>query len=406
MLRRILLFSLAALVVSSLHATDSPRFRGATSDGIFAETGLLDSWPDGGPKLLWATEGLGETYASLSIADGRLYTTGLSEKRGKLFAFDLAGKRLWVKDYGEEFDGRGYPGTRNTPTLHDGSLYLLSSLGNAMALDAESGEVHWQVDVLERFKGQNTYFGLAESLLIVDGKVIVTPGGPDASVAALDAASGETVWTSRGLSDAPAYCTPRLYENGKHRQIITMVAKQMVGINPGNGEVLWRHPYEVEYDIHAVSPEFSGKGIFISHGYGQGSKLFELADDGKSVKEKWTHDELDVHHGGAVVQDGHIYGAASKKTWHSLDAASGKTVASIPRLGKGAMILADGHLYGYTEAGEVVLVNPDPAQFKVVSSFKIERGSGQHWSHPVISNGVLYIRHGEVLMAFDIKDRS
>ena len=407
MLRKILVSILTlALAATSLQAGDSPRFRGPEGDGVFAETGLLASWPDSGPKMLWAAEGLGETYASMSIVDGHIFTTGLIEQRGKLFALDLKGQQVWVKDYGAEFDGRGYPGTRNTPTFHGGKLYLLSSLGKAMAFDAKTGEVQWQVDLFEKFKGENTYFGLSESLVIDGGKVFVTPGGPDASVAALDAETGETVWTSGGLSDGAAYCTPRIFDNGTHRQLVTMVAKHVVGIDPEKGDVLWRQPYEVSYDIHAVSPEFIGNGIFVSHGYEQGSKLFELAADGRSVTEKWSHAELDVHHGGAVVHDGHIYGAASKKSWFSLEAATGKEAASIRRLGKGAVVFADGHLYGYTEAGEVVLVDPDPANFKVISSFKIERGSGNHWSHPVISNGVLYIRHGEVLMAYDVKDPS
>lgn len=406
MLRSPLFALIAALAVSPIQATDSPRFRGASGNGIFAEAGLLDSWPESGPKLLWTAEGLGESYASVTTAGGRLFTTGLIDQRGQLFALDLDGNRVWVKDYGAEHDGKGYPGTRNTPTVHGGKLYLLSSLGHAMAFDAKSGDERWRVDLFEKLEGKNTYFGLAESLLIVDGKVIVTPGGPDASVAALDAETGKTVWTTKGLSDGPAYCTPRLLDSGKHRQIVTFVAKQMVGIDPDDGTVLWRQPYEVEYDIHAVSPVFpTANTIFVSHGYGQGSKLFELADDGRSVKEKWSNAELDVHHGGAVVHDGRIYGAASKKTWYSLDAATGEVVASIRRLGKGAMVMADGHLYGYTEGGDVVLVDPDPADFKAISTFKIERGSGQHWSHPVVSNGVLYVRHGEVLMAYDVKDR-
>jgi len=167
--------------------------------------------------------------------------------------------------------------------------------------------------------------------------------------------------------------------------------------------VLWRAPSEVNYDIHAVSPAFHGDTIYISHGYDQGGKAFQLAADGKSVSEKWTEEKLDVHHGGVVVMGGHIYGAASNGGWYALDTASGKIAAEIPRLGKGAVVTADGLLYGYTEKGEVLLVDPDPAAFEVISSFAIEQGSGNHWSHPVVSGGVLYVRHGEVLMAYDVK---
>lgn len=402
--RKVLFLTLMAGCVAGLAlAADSPRFRGPSGDGIFADTGLLSTWPEGGPRMLWATDGLGATYAAVSVAGGRVYSTGLIDGRGVVFALDLAGEVLWRTDYGPESDGRGYPGTRTTPTVSDGMLYLLSSLGTAVALDAESGEIRWRVGIFERFEGRNTYFGVAESPLVVDSKVIFTPGGPDASVVALDARSGETIWTSKGLSDGPAYCTPRLFENGERRQIVTLVASHMVGLDPETGAVLWRHPVKVEYDIQAVSPEFLGDTIYISHGYNQGGRLFQLAADGMSVVEKWTEPKLDIHHGGAIVLDGLIYGAASNGTWFVLDATSGAVAAEIERLGKGAIAYADRRLYGYTEGGEVVLVDPDPSGFRKVGSFAITRGSGNHWSHPVISGGVLYVRHGEVLMAFDVK---
>ena len=393
----------AALAAPIAQADDSPRFRGPDGSGQFEEAGLLQSWAEGGPKLSWSIDGLGESYASVAVSGGRLYTTGLAEGRGLVFALDLDGKQLWKQDYGAEFDGRGYPGTRTTPLVDGGRLYMLSSLGKALALDAETGKKLWEVDIFERFEGKNTYFGLAANPLLVDGKLIYTPGGPDASVVALDPKSGETVWTSRGLGDGPGYCSPRLFDNGKVRQIVTMVAKHLVGIDPDTGAVLWRQPMEKSYDIHATSPVFSGNSIYVSHGYDQGGESYLLAADGKSAKQQWTEAKLDVHHGGAIALDGHLYGAASKKTWYVLDAASGEIVASIPRLGKGAMVYADGRLYGYTEAGKVVLVDPDPENFKVVGEFEMDAGSGQHWSHPVVANGVLYVRHGEVLRAYDVK---
>ena len=407
MVRLALILVLAFTAVFGVaHAANSPRFRGPDGNGVFAETGLLASWPEGGPKMLWSAEGLGESYATVSVANGRIYTTGMTAERGSVYAMDLQGKLLWKKEYGAEFDGRGYPGTRNTPTVDNGSLYLLSSLGKAVAMDAESGAVRWEVDLFDRYDGKNTYFGLAESPLIVGDRVIYTPGGADASIVALDAGNGETVWTSKGLSDGPGYCTPRLFDNGKHRQLITLVAKSLVGLDPETGRVLWRQPSEVSYDIHAVSPEFSGDTIYISHGYNQGGKAYRLAADGGSVSEQWTESKLDVHHGGAIVHDGHIYGAASNGTWYAINAESGEIAAQIKRLGKGSMALADGLLYGYTEKGEVVLVDPDPANFRVVSSFEMTHGSGHHWSHPVVADGVLYIRHGDVLMAFDVKEPS
>ena len=408
MYRKAILIALLATFAAGLTlAADSPRFRGPNGDGIFEGSGLLTSWPEAGPELLWTAEGLGESYASVSVAGGRLYTTGISSGRGNVYAFDLGGNLLWKKDYGPEFNGSGYPGSRTTPTVYKGALYLLSALGKAVALDAATGELIWEVDLFGRFQGKNPYFGVSESPLVVDGKVIFTPGGPDASVVALDPMTGETKWKSTGLGDSSAYCTPRLFDNGEQRQIITLVAEHMAGLDPATGAVLWRDSEKAKYDIHAVSPEFVGKdGIYISHGYGQGGKFFRLAADGNSVTQVWTEPKLDVHHGGAVVLDNRIYGAASNGSWFVLEAEDGTVAAEIKKLGKGSIAYADGRLYGYTEEGRVVLVDPDPKSFREVSSFEINRGSGNHWSHPVIAGGVLYIRHGDVLMAFGVKAAS
>ncbi len=401
--RTLLALALSLALVTPAFATDVPRFRGALSDGIFQETGLLQTWPDGGPKQLWTADGLGESYASVTIVDGRIFTTGMSEGRGSVFAIGTDGKLQWKQEYGAEFNGRGYPGTRNTPTVDGGRLFTLSSLGKAVSLEAATGKLRWEVELLEKFGGQNTYFGMAEQPLLVDGKVIYTAGGKDASLVALNPDTGDTVWVSKGLSETSAYSSPRLFDDGKRRQIITSVAKSLVGINPTDGKVLWRTPVEVSYDIHANSPVFIGDTVYISHGYDQGGRAYRLAADGKSVEQLWTEPDLDVHHGGIVAHDGKIYGAASNGTWYALDAATGKIAASIRRLGKGSMVYADGRLYGYTEGGEVVLVNPDPESFKVVSSFKITQGEGNHWSHPVIAGGTLYVRHGDVLMAYDVR---
>ncbi len=395
--------ALAAALVSLPAAADSPQFRGPQRDGTFAESGLPRSWPEGGPPLLWSADGLGESYASVSVVDGEVYTTGKHGERGSAFAFDRDGKLKWKTEYGTEHSGRGYPGTRTTPTFDGGALFLLSSTGEAVSLDAASGEIRWRVDILERFDGENIRFGIAESPLVDGGRVIYTPGGKKATIVALDRDSGETVWASPALGDLSAYCNPRILEHDGGRQIVTLVQKHLVGVDPESGAILWREPVTAQYDIHANSPVFDGRRIYVSHGYGRGGMLFELAADGRSVEKRWTEDELDVHHGGAVAVDGRIYGAASNGTWYALDAASGEILASIRRLGKGSVIYADGMLYGYLEKGEVVLVDPDPGSFAVKSSFEITRGEGNHWSHPVVSGGVLYVRHGSALMAFGLK---
>lgn len=395
--RHLATLSIALLALASTAVADSPQFRGPDRDGIFPAKNLLKSWPEGGPKQLWSVSGLGEGYTSVAIAGGRVYTTGASGGTGSVFAFDTAGKSLWKTPYGEIHNGSGYPGTRTTPTFDDGLVYIMSSMGKAAAFDVESGEVRWQRDLDNR----NIRWGITESPLVVDDKAIFTPGG-SATMVALDKKTGAEKWALTSFSEPSAYCSPRLFDDGRRRQIITLTKGHLIGVDPDSGELLWRQSYPGRYDIHAVSPIFAGGSIYVSDGYGQGGKMFDLAGDGRSVSLAWKEDDLDVHHGGAVVVRSVIYGAADNGTWHALDAGSGETKATIRRLGKGSVVYADGLLYGYTERGEVVLVNPDPGNFAVVSRFKITEGDGQHWAHPVVDNGVLYIRHGDVLMAFDI----
>ena len=383
-------------------ASASPQFRGPDRDGIFPAEGLLQSWPESGPAMVWSTSGLGEGYASVAIADGRLFTTGAKDGKGSIHAFDLEGNRLWSQVYGEVHNGGGYPGTRTTPTVEGGKVFLLSSKGHALAFDATSGEEVWRRDLLTEYEAENLYFGISESPLVVDGNVVFTPGGKKASIVALDVDTGETAWETKGLGQTAAYCNPRLFDNGTHRQIVTLLAKSMVAVDPANGAVLWQQDYPATYDIHAVSPVFHGNLIYVSDGYDQGGKAFRMAEDGRSVSQVWAEEDLDIHHGGTVMLDGRIYGAASKKDWHVLDAESGEKLATLRRLGKGAVVYADGRLYGYVESGKVVLVNPDPENFEVVGELAIDQGEGHHWAHPVIVDSRLYIRHGDALMSYDV----
>jgi outer membrane protein assembly factor BamB len=391
-----------ALLAAGAAATESPQFRGPNRDGVYPAEGLLQSWPGGGPRKLWTASGLGAGFAGVTVAGGRVYTTGIRDGQGYVYALDTAGKTLWTRGYGAVHSGGGYPGSRTTPTFHDGALYILSSAGRAVALDAAGGEVRWQRDLASDYGARQIQWGITESPLVVDGKVIFTPGGRKATMVALDAENGEAVWASEATGDASAYCSPRLLEAGTLRQIVTLTEKHLIGVDPDDGKVLWRHSHPGRYDIHAVSPLFQGRSIYVTDGYGQGGKMFELAADGRSVAVKWQDENLDVHHGGAVWVGGHIYGAAGRGTWYALDAATGAARAEIPRAGKGSVVYADGRLYGYTEKGEVLLVDPEPASFRVVGTIEITEGDGHHWAHPVIAGGVLYVRHGDALVAFDV----
>lgn len=399
---RCVLILLAALMLfsASAWATDSPQFRGPERDGRFAAEGLLQSWPEDGPPKLWSASGLGRGYSSVSVVGDRIYTAGEKDGEGHVLALDTSGRLVWSRAYGAIHPGEGFPGTRATPTWNDGAIYYVSSKGQALAIDAASGEVRWQVDLLETYKGKNVTWGLTESPLVDAGNVIFTPGGA-ALLVALDKATGEEVWRTPGTGDTSAYCSPRLLDDGKRRQIVTMTQRHIVGVDAENGALLWQHSYPGEWDIHAVSPLFSGNTIYVSDGYKQGTAAFQLAEDGRSAWVKWKAKDLDVRTGGIVLVDGRLYGAASNGSWCAVDADSGRVVTENRGVGTGAVIYADGRLYGYLESGDVLLV--DPESLEIVSQFKVTEGQDQHWAHPVVAGGVLYIRHGDVLMAFDVR---
>ena len=401
------LFCALGLSTATGLGADWPQFRGPDRDGKSPETGLLKEWPEGGPKLLWAIDDLGHGYTSVTIGNGKLYTTGLEDQTGYLYVYDLDGKPLWKKPYGPGWSG-GHAGTRSTPTLDDGLVYVLSGHGLLRCFDAETGQPKWMVDIREQFKARELRWGIAESLLIVDNKIICTPGGKLGAVVALNKKTGKTVWVCKDIDEASAYCSPILIERGGRKLIVTMTANHLIGVDAGNGKLLWKQPHDGKYDIHAVSPVYEDGRIYITSGYG-GTRgaMFELSTDGSRLMRKWTDGKLDCHHGGVIVHDGFIYGASHENAggkWICLNLETGKVAGEIDGVGKGAVVFADGMLYGYDEkGGKVGLIKASPDDFRLVSSFVVERGSGKwHWAHPAIAGGRLYIRHGNALMAYDI----
>jgi len=395
--------SIVLWTCSSVFAVDWPQFRGPTRNGQSPETGLMKSWPEGGPKELWSFEGLGQGYASIAVADGLVYTTGMVGSEGILFAFDLNGNLKWKFNYGPEWTG-DRPGTRTTPTIDGDRLYLMSGMGRIDCRNAKTGEPIWHKDTLQEFNGKNISWGIAESILIENEKAICTPGGQDATVVALNKMTGETIWTTKGLSESSAYCSPAVITRGPNRIILTMVQQSIVGIDMKTGTVLWKHPNKVSYDISAVTPAYENGMMYVTNGYRHGGHMFELSADGTASAKKWSEKSLDVHHGGVLLIDGNIHGASTGGTWTCIEPASGKVKFTDKLVGKGSGIYVEGLLYCYGERdGDVGLVKINPAAYETVSSFRITKGSKEHWAHPAISDGRLYIRHGEVLMCYDIK---
>ncbi len=410
-MKRMILLSIVMVTVvpaAQLYGADCPRFRGPDGDGRFLETGLLKKWPDGGPKLAWSVTGLGQGYSSPTVVDGTVYVTGMDgEKQGYLFAFNLDGSPKWKVVYGAEMSktGPAVAGTRGTATVNAGQVFVVSSFGKLIVIDTKKGQVLRTIDLLDRFGAGQAKFGFAECVLVDGQKVICTPGGPDASLVAIDRNTGETIWQSKGLSQPTGYCSARLIRHGGRQMLITMVAQALVAIDPQTGKLLWQHEHPHRAGVQPNPPLYADGTIYICSGMGVGGAMVALTDDGSSVTPKWTDKTLDCQMHGLVLIDGCIYGTAQSgnKGLVCLDWTTGKVLWSAPAVNRGVVFYADGMLYVYAEDGTMHLAKPNPAAFEPVSQFTISAGTDEHWAHPTIANGRLYVRHGDALMAYDVK---
>ena len=405
------LATLACLLITmsaTCHADNWPQWRGANRDGHSPEKGLLDQWPEGGPTMAWAIDTPGLGYAAPSIVGTTVYVTGNEgEKKkptGVLYALEAAdGSLKWKQEYGPEW-GRNYAMARSTPTVLNNRIYLYSGVGTAVCMDATSGDILWSVDTLGRFGGKNIKWGIAESPLVVGNAMICQPGGKDAAVVALDTDSGETLWTSKGLSDLSSYCSPLAVTCGALTLVVTQTDQNIAGINASDGNVLWKEEQKNRWAVHPNTPAYADGRLFISSGYGYGSRLLELASNGRSVTEVWRTKSLDNHFQGVIAANQRLYGTASKGGLVCLNPQDGVIAFTANEVKKAAIAYADGCIYAYEEkGGGVKLVSVSPSDYSIKGSFKVSRGSGPHWAHPVIADGRLYIRHGEALLAYTIK---
>jgi len=386
-------------------AEDVTQFRGPNRDGRFAETGLLKAWPDGGPAVVWVRKGLGKGYSSVSVVGDTIYATGKEgDGLGYLYLLDLDGNVKSKTPYGKETDEKQAPMSRSTPTIDGDRAYVISAPGVVTCFKIPDGTKLWDVDMIKEFGAELSTWHYAESVLIDGNRAICTPGGRNA-VVALDKMTGETVWTSKGLSDGVSYCSAVIAEHGGRRIMLTMTAKYVVGLDPETGEVLWTHKHETDYDIHAVAPVYDDGLIFYTGGYGSGSGVLKLSPDASSVTSVWKDKTLDNQHHGVILLDGYIYGTGHKTSeLICLEMKTGKIVWRTKEVTQGVVVFADGMLYVYEgpKRGIVSLVKATPAGYERTGSFTVTEGTDKHWAHPTISGGRLYIRHGDALIAYDV----
>ena len=396
---------LAGIISSGCLAQSIAQWRGPDRNGLYPDKGLLKKWPDNGPDLLWHFDGLGRGHASAAVTEDRVYTAGEIDGIGYLFCFDLSGKQLWKVPYGEEWT-ESWPGVRSTPLVANGKVFLFSSYGKLLCRNANNGDFVWSIDILKDYNAPNIKWGVTENLAIDGDKLFCTAGGPEASVIALDAATGKLIWKCKGKGEQSAYGSPALINTKNGKILAVHTASSIIGIDAVSGRFLWSFDQPNKYSVQANTPIFQDGLLYCVSGYGSGGVMLKLSDDGATVTEVWRNTGIDNRMGGAVVVNGKIFGSDDAgKAWYCLDWKTGTQMFSEKITGKGNIITADGMLYLYGENGEVVLAEPLANSFRKVSSFKVPFGEDQHWAHLVIAHQKLFVRHGASLMVYDLKNK-
>ncbi len=406
---------LVFVLFSTILLAQKAQWRGPDRSGKFPETGLLQEWPEDGPALVLKVEGIGTGYSTPILYEGVFYVTGKKDDDDYLSAIDQEGKILYQVAYGKSWIN-SYPETRSTPTIDGDKLYVISGTGQVVCLNRKDGEIHWSVNASEKYKGKISRWGVAESPLIIDDKVLYTSGGEQTSVIAFDKLTGKEVWATESVGGSRTYVSPVIYQKDNVRMILASTSDYVIGIEPETGKLAWKYKYLPDdsegvrgVTISTNSAVIKGNEIFISKGYDQYGVMFQVSEDGKSLTEKWRTTVLDTHHGHYVNVGDYIYGSNwennSKGNWACIEWESGKAMYEKKWYTKGSIAYADNKLYCYEErSGNIALVNPTPEKFDIVSTFKIGYGSGPHWAHPYIIDGKMLIRHGDVLMVFNIKN--
>ena len=372
--------------------------------GVYNEKGLLKSWDPKGPELLWHYDGLNEGHSSVAIDANKIYITGMTKDIGYLYVFDLNGKLLNKKEYGKEW-AESYNGSRGTVTINDGKVYIISGKGYLICLNQNTLDVVWKKDVQKDFGGKNIRWGINESPLIVNEKIILTPGGKEHNVVALNKNNGSLIWSCVGEGDLSAYCSPLYIGDQEVPQIVTMTANHILGIDISNGKKLWSYENTNKWSVHANTPIYGDNMILCTSGYGKGSTMLRLKNGGRSVEVAWILTDIDSRIGAMVKIGDYVYGSGDNhKYWFCVDWKTGTIKYKDNSLPTGVTIAADGMLYCYSDRGDMALVKATPEKFDIVSKFMITLGTDQHWAHPVIYQGVLYVRHGNTLMAYKIKN--
>jgi outer membrane protein assembly factor BamB len=387
-----------------------PQHLGPARNGISPETGLLDTWPAGGPKEVWRVEG-GVGMSGLAISGGRLFTLVQREDQQGVVAHDATtGAAIWRTAVAPAYENQMGDGPRATPTVSGHTVFAFTGEGILVALNASDGRLLWSHNTLQELSGQPADYGMACSPLVVGSLVTVTVGAPDATVAAYDTVSGKLAWTAG--NETTGYSSPALLTVGGREQIVAHSGSAVLGLEPKSGAVLWRHPYVTDYSCNIATPIAVDGKVFVSSGENHGCALLALEPNGDvfTVKEVWSsqgpRSVLRNEWQTSILLDGHLYGmdnvggAGPITHLTCVDAATGKSVWQQTRFGKGNLIAADGKLFMSSLKGELIVARVSPTGYDEIGRSSVVGSTRQA---PALANGLLYLRDNDEIVCFDVR---
>jgi outer membrane protein assembly factor BamB len=393
-------------------AADWPQWRGPQRDGISAETGLLHTWPQGGPKVAWQNDKVGNGYSTPAVAADRVYLIG-NEGKKKEFVEALSaqdGHQLWLMVIGEVGQNLGpqYPGSRGTPTVDGDLLYAIGSNGDLDCLETATGRIVWHKNLRSEFGGMPGNWAYSESPLI-DGNVLVcTPGGSQATLVALNKQNGDVIWKSAVPgADRAAYSSVMSVDVAGTKEYVQFLHKGVVGVDANTGKFLWRYDKTAQGSPANIPTPVIHDGYLYSATARGGGGLIKLMPGSESPKQEYFSKRLPASIGGSVDADGYLYGTNSQGMM-CVEFKTGTIKWQDRSIGPSSVLFADGDLYLHGENGKVALVAAKPDGYHKQGEFlppggpERTGGGPKAWQYPVIANGRLYIRDQNFLWCFDI----
>jgi len=398
----------AAIGTSAM--ADWPQWRGPDRTDVSKETGLLKSWPEGGPKQVWLNKDAGLGYAGFAIVGDTLYTMGARNNTEMLIAIAAQdGKQKWAVPMSGQLKNKWGDGPRGTPTVDGDHVYALSGTGSLFCAKISDGTVVWKKSMAD-LGGKTPGWGYTESVLVDGDKVVCTPGGKEGAIVAFNKTTGDLLWQSKEFTEGAQYASIIVAEHNGKRQYIQLTMSKLVGLDADNGKVLWTSDFPGKTAV-IPTPIFKDGHVYITAGYGVGCKLVKIGPDNKPA-DVYQNESMINHHGGVVLVGDYLYGYSDKGGWTCQEFLTGKVAWAEKKLGKGAVTFADGMLYLLEESsGTVVLIEASPKGWNEHGRFKLSpqttqrSPSGKIWTHPVINDGKLYLRDQELLFCFDVKGK-